>query len=151
LNRADIKVAAAAGLSVYLPLYWQFTRADSDGTPNPLTAGEAGVLLLVLAAYLSAPAFLRLLSRLASHLHIAGSSPSWLSISALGAAVLVSADYVFGASGLSETVDDAARTWLVLSAWAMPPSAAVYYFGAVVRLIKGWHRGPDYFELSLRK
>jgi len=147
MRRADIKVAAAAGLSVYLPLYWLFTLPPESGRPNPLTAIEVGVLLLALAAYLLVPFVLSLLSRYP----LAVATPAWLSISIVGSGILVMADVAFGGTRLAQTLDDAFREWLVLSAWTMPASAGVYYFGAVVRLIKAWHHGPDFGGLGLRK
>lgn len=129
---ADVKVAAAAGLSVYLPLYWLSTRPDSDGAPNPLTAGEVAALLLVLTTYLLAPFARRLLSRRP----LASKTPSWLSTPALSAALLVGAALVFGGAGLDLTAGEAFAGWLMLSVWAMPAAAAVYYFGAAARSIK---------------
>lgn len=148
IRRADVKVAAAAGLSVYLPLYWLATRPDSDGTPNPLTAVEVGALLLTLAVYLLAPFVLSLLSRYA----LAARTPSWLSVSAVGSAILVLVgDITLGVMRQPITVEETFKAWLVLSLWTMPASAGVYHFGAVVRLIQAWVRGPDYATLGLRK
>jgi hypothetical protein len=148
VKRSDIKVAAAAGLSVYLPLYWLATRPESDGTPNPLTAFEVGLLLLTLALYLLAPFVLSLLSRYT----LAARTPPWLSISAVGSAMLVAAGVAARVVTRQPiTVEDTVLTWLVMSLWTMPASAWVYYFGPVVDLIKAWSRGPDYAPLNLRR
>lgn len=148
MKRSDIKVAAAAGLSVYLPLYWLATRPDSDGSPNPLTAVEVCVLLFTLAVYLLAPFFLSLLSRYP----LAARIPSWLSVPAVGSAMLVLSGVVArGVTRQPITVEDTLTVWLVLSLWAMPASAGVYYFGAAVRLIKAFRRWPDYETPGLPK
>ncbi|HEX6183641.1 MAG TPA: hypothetical protein VFZ44_07005, partial [Pyrinomonadaceae bacterium] len=150
MKRADIHVAAAAGLSVYLPLYWMATTlTDACGNPEPLTAFKVVVLLLVLASYLSAPLLLSLPSR---YTLVAG-IPLWLAISAVGSAILV----LVGVAGIvfikrePIIVEAPFIAWGILTVWTMPASAAVYYFGAVVRWLKGWHRGPDYDALGFRK
>ncbi len=149
MKRADIKVAAAAGLSVYPPFYWLATRPESDGTPNPLTAGEVGVLLLTLAAYLLVPFILSLLSRYP----LAGKIPSWLSVSVAGSAILVLAGFIAIAVVMREPLmlDAPFISWLVLSVWTMPAAAVVYYFGDLIRLIKAWRRWPDYEALDQPK
>jgi hypothetical protein len=146
--KKDIKVAAAAGLSVYLPLYWMATTlTDACGNPEPLTAFKVVALLLVLASYLLAPFLLSLLSRFP----LAARPPRWLSIPAVGSAILVLAHVAFVGTLPPMTWFVAVILWLGLSLWTLPASAAVYYFGAVVRWLKGWHRGPDYEALSLRR
>lgn len=148
MMKADMKVATAAGLSVYLPLYWMATRPESDGTPNPMTAGKVVALLLTFAVYLLTPFVLRLLSRYT----LAARTPSWLSIPAVGSALLV----MVGVAAMfvmrqPVTVEDTFMGWLVLSLWTMPASAWVYYFRPVVDLIKAWNRGPDYETLNFRQ
>lgn len=148
MKRADIKVAAAAGLSVYLPLYWLATRPESDGTPNPLTAGEVVALLFTLAVYLLSPFLLRLLSRYT----LAARIPSWLSISVVGSAILAVAGVVAeGVRRQPVTVEDTVIFWLGLSLWTMPASAGVYYFGAAIRSVNAFRRWPDYETRDLRK
>ena len=123
-SRIDIHVAAAAGLSVYLPLYWLFTTlTDACGNPEVLTAYTVGVLLAVLAAYLLAPFVLRLLSR---H-QLATGIPLWLSVPAVGSALLVLGFVAFGPRRPALTLFEAAASWLVLSLWTMPASAAVHW------------------------
>lgn len=149
MKRADVNVAAAAGLSVYLPLHWLSTRlTDECGNPEPLTALMVGVLLLSLASYLLAPLLLSLLSRFP----LAARTPLWLSVPVVGSGIFITG-YVAALAPArpSLTVGGVAVVWLALSLWTMPASAAVYYFGAAVRLIKRWHRGPDYSEFSLLK
>jgi hypothetical protein len=148
MKRADIKVAAAAGLSVYLPLYLLSTMDDSCGTPNPMTAGKAVMLLSVLAVYLLAPFVLRLLSRYA----LAAGTPLWLSIPAVGSAILVAAGVVvMFVTRERVTAEAPLIAWGVLTLWTMPASAVVYYFGAAVRLTKAFRRWPDYETLDTRK
>lgn len=148
VKRSDIKVAAAAGLSVYLPLYWLATRPDSYGTPNPLTAVEVGALLFTLVVYLLAPFVLKLLSRYP----LAAETPSWLSIPAVGSAMLVlTRDVAMVVTGQRVMVEETVTAWLVLSVWAMPAAAGVYYFGAAVRLIKAFRRWPDHETHDLRQ
>jgi ACR3 family arsenite efflux pump ArsB len=147
--KRDIKVAAAAGLSLYLPLYWLATRPDSDGSPNPLTAAEVGALLLTLAVYLLVPFILGLLSRYT----FAAKIPSWFYVSAFGSAILVLAGAVAVVFIMREPIIVEAPfiAWGVLTLWTMPAAAGVYYFGAAVRLIKAFRRWPDYETLDLRK
>ena len=123
-SRIDIHVAAAGGLSVYLPLYWLATTLrDACGNPEPLTLLQVVVLLLVLAAYLLAPFVVRLLSR-----HpLAAGIPSWLSVPAVGSALLVLGVVAFGARGPALTLFQAAAAWLALSLWTMPASAGIYW------------------------
>jgi len=148
VSRADIHVAAAAGLSVYLPLYWLATTlTDECGNPEPLTASKVGVLLSTLAAYMLAPIVLRPLSRRPLAVRI----PSWLSVPVVGSTFLVAAFAALSGLQLPVTLFAAVILWLGLSLWTMPAAAAVYYFGAVVRRVKAWHRGPDYNALSLQK
>lgn len=152
MKRPDINVAAAAGLSVYLPLYWMATRPESDctlnPTPNPLTAFKVGALMFTLAAYLLAPSVLSLLSRYP----LAARTPSWLSTPAVGSAILVLAGVAVSfVTGEPVTVEWTVTAWLVLCLWTMPAAAGVYYFGAVVRLIKAWRRWPHHQALDLRK
>lgn len=132
MERANIKVAAAAGLSVFLPLFWlSTTLTDACGTPEPLTAVKVGLLLLTLASYLLAPFILSLLSRLP----LAAGTPPWLSVPVVGSAVLVLAHVaVLGTTRLTATVEGTVVAWLALSLWTMTASAAAYYFGARVRL-----------------
>ena len=147
MKRTDIKVAAAAGLSVYLPLYWMATTlTDECGNPEPLTAFEVVVLLLVLASYLLAPLLLSFLSRFP----LAARPPRWLSIPAVGSAILVLAHVAFVGTLPPMTWFVAVILWLGLSLWTLPASAAVYYFGVLVRSARGRRRGPDYDALGLR-
>jgi hypothetical protein len=133
VSRAEIHVGAAAGLSVYLPLYWlSTTMTDACGNPEALTAYKVGLLLSVLAAYLLAPFALRILARYTPAAEI----PSWLSVPAVGSAFIVLALVAFERPAL--TLFEAATAWLALSLWTMPASAMVNY------LIKHWRRGPDY-------
>ena len=147
--KKDMKVAAAAGLSIYLPLYWMATTlTDACGNPEPLTAFKVVVLLLVLASYLLAPFLLSLLSRFP----LAARPPRWLSIPAVGSGILALASIVaLGVTGRPLTVEGTVGLWLGLSLWTMPASAAVYYFGADVRRAKRWYSGPHYDALGYRK
>jgi hypothetical protein len=147
--KKDLKVAAAAGLSVYLPLYWMATTlTDACGNPEPLTAFEVVVLLLVFASYLLAPFLLSLLSRFP----LAARPPRWLSIPAVGSGILVLAYVVaLGVRGWPPSVEGTVGVWLGLSLWTMPASAAVCNFGAAVHRAKRWYSGPDYDALGLRR
>ncbi len=148
MSRADIHVGAAAGLSVYLPLYWLFTTlTDECGNKEPMTGFTVGLLLTALAAYLLAPFVLRPLSR---H-RLAAGIPSWLSVPAVGSAIYVLGVVAFGVKQPAMTLFEAAVAWLALSLWTMPASAAVYYFGAFVRGIGRRRRGPDAAALGLLK
>jgi hypothetical protein len=149
MRRADIKVAAAAGLSVYLPFYWLATRPESDGTPNPLTADEVGVLLLTLAVYLLVPF---IMGRASRH-RLAAKIPWWLYVSVVGSAILVLAGVATIVFIMREpiVVEAPLIAWGVLTLWTMPAAAVVYYFRPVVDLIKAWNRGPDYETLDLRQ
>ena len=125
VSRADIHVGAAAGLSVYLPLYWLFTTlTDECGNREALTAYSVGALLSVLAAYLLAPFALRALSRYP----LAAGIPSWLSVPAVGSAIYVLGVVAFGVKRQAVTLFEAAAAWLVLSLWTMPAAGAVYWF-----------------------
>jgi hypothetical protein len=147
IKRSDINVAAVTGLSVYLPLYGLFTLPDSCGTAYPLTTGEFRALLLSFAAYLLVPVFLSLLSRL----RLSPPAPSWLWVSVIGSGIFALTDVGLGNTGAARTAGDALKLWLLLCAWTAPPAAGAYYFGAAVRLVKRWHRGPDYGALSFRE
>ncbi len=135
MKRADFEVAIAAGLSVAFPLYKIFTMRESDGSPNPLAFGEAGILLLVILCYLAAPLPLHLLSRYRV------ARLTWLWAPVLGSALVAVADYCFRLIYVDTSVVRAAKEWLVLSVWTLPFAAAIYYSGAVVRLIRRWHDG----------
>src|SRR5687767_6594286 len=112
-----------------------------------MTGFTVGLLLSVLAAYLLAPFALRLLSCYT----LAARTPFWLSVPAVGSAILVLAGVAFGVPRPPLTIFGVAALWLGLSLWTMPASAAVYYFGAAVRAVKGWYRGPNYVALTIRK
>jgi hypothetical protein len=135
--RSQIEIAVAAALSVNLPLYWKFTRRDSGGSPNPFTSGEAGLLALVLGCYVAASFIARTLERR----RFARRVPSWLWISALGAALIVVADYSFGITYGIGKAEKVAKEWLVLTVYTSPVTALVYYSKAAVGLLKKWHAG----------
>ena len=142
--RSQIEIAIAAALTLNLPLYWIFTRRGSEGRPNPLTLGEAGVLLLVFACYLAVPFIVRCFRRQ----HIIQVIPIWLWISILGAALIVAADYSIGITYRIERVERVAKEWLVLSIFTLPVTSLVYYSRTIVGWIRKWHEGEQ-FNLSI--
>ena len=91
MKRVDLEVAAAAGLGVAFPLYKIFTIPESDGSPNPLTPGEAAALLVALSSYLSVPLLLRLLRRRWV------ARPMWLWTSVVGYLLIAATLYFPGA------------------------------------------------------
>ena len=145
MKRDDLEAAAAAALSVAFPLYKIFTMRESDGSPNLLTPGELGILLLVLLCYVAAPLPLRLLSKC----RVVGLT--WLWGPVLGSALVAAADYRFGLTHAGAGVARAAKGWPVLGAWTAAPAAAVYYSGAVVRSVRRWHEGPNAYPGILRE
>ena len=137
MKRVDLEVAVAAGLSVVLPLYEIFTRAESDGSPNPLTLGEAAALLLALASYLIAPSPLRLLrSRRVGRL-------VWLWTPVFGSLLIAVALHCWRARSPYWSPERSAVVWLALCAWTLPLAAAVHYPGMVIRRFRRWHEGPE--------
>ncbi|HEY0099507.1 MAG TPA: hypothetical protein VGB76_11210 [Pyrinomonadaceae bacterium] len=133
--RSQIEIAIAAALSVDLPLYWMFTRRDSLGRPNPLTSGEAAVLLLVLACYLSVPYMVGSFRRR----RVLRAVPLWFWVSVLGAALILTADYSIGIRYGLSTWEGVGKDWFALTVFTLPVTALVYYSGAIVGLIKEWH------------
>jgi drug/metabolite transporter (DMT)-like permease len=144
MMRSQIEIAVAAALAVNLPLYWIFTRRDSDGRPNPLTLGEVGVLLLVLGCYLAVPFIVRCFRRQ----RIVQLIPIWLWISVLGAVLVVAADYSIGITYRIERMERVAKEWLVLSIFTLPVTSLVYYSRTIVGWIRKWHEG-ERFNLSI--
>lgn len=146
--RSQIEVAIAAALSVNLPLYWFFTRRDSDGRPNPLTLGEVGILVLVFGCYLTIPFVVRVLRER----RIVPTIPLWLWISIGGATLIAIADYTIGISHRGNIeLDRVAKEWLVLSVFTMPATAVIYYSRALVELLRTWHEGERFDLHVVRK
>ncbi|HVG31665.1 MAG TPA: hypothetical protein VM911_01235 [Pyrinomonadaceae bacterium] len=146
--RSQIEIAIAAALSVNVPLYWLFTRRNSDGRPNPLTLGEVGVLALVFGCYLAIP----LIVRVFRERRIVQAVPVWLWISIVGATLIVIADYSLGIRYReSIRLDRVAKEWLVLSVFTMPATALIYYSRALIGLIRKWHEGESFNLHVVRK
>ncbi len=135
MKRVDLEVAAAAGLVVVLPLYKIFTLAEMCESPL-LTPGEIGVLLVVLASYLSVPLlFGRLRGQRAARF-------MWLWIPVVGSLPIAFALSRLGAYSVDWGLERFAKVWLVLCVWTLPFAAAVYYSGMIMRGIRRWHEGP---------
>jgi len=143
--RSHIEIAMAAALSVNVPLYWIFTRRNSDGGPNPLTLGEVGVFALVFGCYLASPFIVGVFRER----RIVQAVPVWLWISIAGATLIVIADYSIGIRyRVSIRLDRVAMEWLVLSVFTMPATALIYYSRALVDVVRRWHEG-DPFNLHV--
>jgi len=133
MKRVDLEVAVAAGLAVVLPLYKIFTLPEICDSPK-LTHGEAFVLLVTLASYLSVPLLFGLLRGQR------GARFVWLWTAVLGSMLTTVALYFLVA--LKEW--DPARfvmVWLALCVWTLLSVAVVYYSGMIIRGIWRWRDG----------
>ena len=136
MKRVDLEVAIAAGLGVVFPLYKFFTMPEPDGSPNPLSLGEAVALLVAFASYLIIPLPLRLLrGRCIARL-------VWLWIPVLGSLLIAVTLYSLGARSAGWGLEQSAKVWLALCVWTLPFAAVVYYSEMIVRGVKRWHEGP---------
>ena len=145
MKRVDLEVAAAAGLGVAFPLYKTFTIPESDGSPNPLTPGEAAALLVALSSYLSVPLLLRLLRRRWV------ARPMWLWTSVVGSLLIAATLYFPGARPAEWSLGLSAKVWLGLCVWTLPFAAVVYYSGMIVGAIRRWHDGSKHNLSILRR
>lgn len=136
MKRVDLEVAVAAGLGVVFPLYKIFTLPESDGSPNPLTLGEAVALLVALASYLVVPFLLRLFGGRRAARFI------WLWIPVLGSLLIALILYSLGVRSADWGLEQSAKVWLGLCLWTVPFAAVVYYSGMLVRAVRRWHEGP---------
>ena len=133
MKRVDLGVAVAIGLAVVLPLYKIFTLPEICDSPK-LTHGEAIVLLVTLAAYLSVPLLLGLLRGQPGARFVLLWTP------VLGSLLTTVALYCLVA--LKEwSPARFAMVWLALCVWTLLFAAIVYYSGMIIRGIGDGMRG----------
>lgn len=135
MKRVDMEVAAAAGLGVVFPLYKIITLPGTCDSPNPLTAGGALALLIVLASYLSVPPLFGLL-RVRR-----GTRFMWLWTPVLGSLLSVGALYCLVPRSKDWDLELSAKVWLALCVWTLLLTTLVYYSGMLIRGVRRWRGG----------
>jgi hypothetical protein len=129
----DLEVAVAAGLAVVLPLYKIFILPEICDSPK-LSLGEAVVLLVTLASYLSLPLLFGLFRGQR------GARFVWLWTPIMGSMLTTVALYCLVA--LKEwSPAQFAMVWLALCVWTLLFAAVVYYSGMIIRGIGDSMRG----------